>query len=119
MLATRNSLKQLESQKTILCEQCLKVDKCLRERKDDREHNFCLSANIRSSIIDDSIKIRDHNKEQNENFKHCTNVREHKFIILNANFADIKDDSQDESTVKIAEVLYDLLQDVDVFILMM
>jgi len=119
VLATRNSLEQLESQKTILCEQCLRIDKCLRERKDDREHNFCLPANIRSSIIDDSIKIRGRDEEQNENFKHCTNVREHEFIILNANFADIENDSRDESTVEIAEVSYCLLQDVNVFILMM
>jgi len=117
VLATRNPLKQLGSQETILCGQCLRVDKCLRGRKDDRGHNFCLPANIRSSVIGDPIKIRGRDGEQNEDFKHCTNVREHEFIILNANFAGIEDDSRGESTVGIAEVPYGLLQDVDVFIL--
>jgi len=65
-----------------------------------------------------SIKIRGRDGEQNEDFKHCTNVREHEFIILNANLAGIEDDSRGESTVEIAEVPYDLLQDVDVFTLM-
>jgi hypothetical protein len=78
-----------------------------------------LLANIKSSIIDDSIKIRDHDEEQKKYFKHCANVRERAFIILNANLADKKNNSSDNDIVEITKVSYSLLQDNNVFILMM
>ena len=78
-----------------------------------------MPANIRSSVIGDSIKIRDRDGEQNEDFKHCANVREHEFIILNANFADKEGDSSGKGIVGITEVPYGLLHDGNVFVLMM